>query len=55
MFIFVLGLLNSYEVGYETIYESKRLEVSLVLENTTAETKKIVMSDCNRTGGKFLW
>ena len=33
------------EVGYETIYESKLLEVNLVLENTTAETKQIVMSD----------
>lgn len=33
------------EVGYETIYESKLLEVNLVLENTTTETKQIVMSD----------
>ena len=33
------------EVGYETIFESKLLEVNLVLENTTAETKQIVMSD----------
>lgn len=33
------------EVGYETIYESKLLEVNLFLENTTAETKQIVMSD----------
>ena len=33
------------EVGFNTIHESKLLEVNLTLENMTAESKQIIMSD----------
>lgn len=33
------------ETGFEEICESKLLEVNLVLENTTAESRQVVMSD----------
>lgn len=38
------------ETGFETIYETKLLEVTLTLENTAAESRQVVMSDLYAEG-----
>lgn len=38
------------ETGFETIYETKLLEVTLTLENTAAESRQVAMSDLYAEG-----
>ncbi len=38
------------ETGFETIYETKLLEVTLTLENTAAESRRVAMSDLYAEG-----
>ena len=43
-------LTGDQETGFETIYETKLLEVTLTLENTAAESRQVAMSDLYAEG-----